>query len=198
MLTFYHSPGSSSMAVHIALHETGAPFEAHALSLQAKDTRTPGFLAINPNGRVPTLVIDGRVLTEVAGCLFYLARAYPAANLLPAGNIEAEAQVVSWMSFLASGVHTAGRQGPEAVDEAFTVAERRLAGAKWTVGERYSISDIHLFRLYWRFRPAYNLPTGKFPAVEDLYERVLARPAVQETIAAEQKAGYSLPTSRGP
>ena len=196
MLTFYHSPGSSSMAVHVALHEVGAPFEARALSLQAKDTRTPEFLAINPNGRVPALVIDGRVLTEVAGCLFYLARTHPAANLLPTGDAEAEAQVVSWMSFLASGVHTAGRQGPEAVHEAFAVAERRLGGRKWTVGERYSISDIHLFRLYWRFKPAHDLPAGKFPAVEDLYARVLARPAVTRTIAAEKAAGYSLPTSR--
>ena len=196
MLTSYHSPGSSSMAVHIALHETAAPFEAHVLSLQGKDTRTPGFLAINPNGRVPTLAIDGRVLTEVAGCLFYLARAYPAANLLPAGDIEAEAQVVSWMSFLASGVHSAGRQGPEAVNEAFAVTEKQLAGRKWTVGDRYSIADIHLFRLYWRFRPAYRLPDGRFPAVEDLYARVLARPAVADTIAAEKAAGYALPTSR--
>ena len=198
MLTFYHSPGSSSMAVHVALHETGAPFEAHVLSLQAKDTRTPGFLAINPNGRVPTLVIDGRVLTEVAGCLWYLARAFPAASLLPEGDVEAEAQVVSWMSFLAASVHTAGRQGPEAVDEAFTVAEKRLAGRPWTVGDRYSIADIHLFRLYWRFKPAYHLPDGKFPAVEALHARVLARPAVRKTIAAEAAAGYSLPTSRAP
>ena len=193
MLTFYPSPGSSSMAVHVALHEVGASFEAHVLSLQAKDTRTPAFLAVNPAGRVPTLVIDGRVLTEVAGCLFYLARAYPAAGLLPAGDPLAEAEVVSWMSFLASTVHTAGRQGPDAVNDAFAIAESRLAARPWTVGGRYSIADIHLFRLYWRFRPAYGLAPGKFPAVEDLYARVLARPAVERTIEAEKRAGYSLP-----
>jgi glutathione S-transferase len=113
MLTFYFSPGSSSMAVHIALHETGAPFEARPLSLADKDTRKPEFLAINPNGKVPTLLIDGRVLTEVAGCLFYLARAYPAAELLPANDPEAEAQVVSWMSFVASAIHPARQAGLE-------------------------------------------------------------------------------------
>ena len=193
MLTFYHAPGSSSMAVHIALHEVGATFEARPMSLQAKDTRTPDFLALNPNGRVPTLVVDGCVLTEVAGCLFYLARAFPAAGLLPHGDVLAEAEVVSWMSFLASSVHTAGRQGPEAVDEALGVTERRLAGRKWTVGDRYSIADIHLFRLYWRFWPAYRLPDGRFPAIEDLYARVLARPAVARTIAAEEKIGYAPP-----
>src|SRR5437868_5172975 len=99
MLTLYFAPGSSSMAPLIALHETGAPFEAKPLSLAKKDTRTPEFLAINPNGKVPVLLIDGRVLTEVAGILFYLARTFPAAGLLPQGDVEAEAQVVSWMSY---------------------------------------------------------------------------------------------------
>src|SRR5512143_2174267 len=99
MLTLYFSPGASSMAPHIALHEVGAPFEGKPLSLGKKETRTAEFLAINPAGKVPTLLIDGRVLTEVAGILFYLARTYPAARLLPEGDREAEAQVVSWRSY---------------------------------------------------------------------------------------------------
>src|SRR5258708_40279703 len=107
MLTFYFSTGSSSMAVHIALHETGAPFEARPMSFADNSMRTPAFLAINPHGKVPTLLIDGRPLTEVAGILFYLARAYPNANLLPVNDPEAEAQVVSWMSFIASAIHPA-------------------------------------------------------------------------------------------
>src|SRR4029453_15498734 len=103
MLTFYFAPGSSSMAVHIALHETGAPLEARPMSfdtknnrspeflaLHTKGMRSPEFLAINPNGKVPTLLVDGRVLTEVAGCLFYLARAWPDARLLPVNDPEAE------------------------------------------------------------------------------------------------------------
>ena len=75
MLTFYMAPGSSSMAVHIALHETGAPFETHPMSFATKDMQKPEFRTINPNGKVPTLLIDGRALPEVAGILFYLARA---------------------------------------------------------------------------------------------------------------------------
>ncbi|MEI7873397.1 MAG: glutathione S-transferase N-terminal domain-containing protein, partial [Alphaproteobacteria bacterium] len=98
MLTFYFAPGSSSMAPHIALHETGASFEGKPLSLARKDTRTSAFLAMNPAGKVPVLMIDDRMLTEVAGILFYLARTFPAAELLPQGDVEAEAQVVSWMS----------------------------------------------------------------------------------------------------
>jgi glutathione S-transferase len=192
MLTFYFSPGSSSMAVHIALHETGAPFEARPLSLADKDTRTPEFLAINPNGKVPTLLIDGRVLTEVAGCLFYLARRYPAANLLPANDPEAEAQVVSWMSFIASTIHPARRQGLEHAREVYRIADQRLGRNEWAVGQ-YSIADIHLFRLFWRFRNSLDPKPGDFPNIEAHYERMMARPAVKKTIEIEEKVGYSLP-----
>src|ERR1700729_393476 len=123
MLTLYFSPGASSMAPHIALHEVGAPFEGKPLSLGKKETHTPEFLAINPDGKVPTLLIDGRVLTEVAGILFYLARRHPEAGLLPAGDLEAEAQVVSWMSYIASSVHPSRRQGIEAARAAYGEAD---------------------------------------------------------------------------
>jgi glutathione S-transferase len=79
------------MAVHIALHEVGATFDARVLSFSRQDQRAPEFLAINPEGKVPTLVTEAGVLTEVAGILFYLARRFPQANLLPIGDLEAEA-----------------------------------------------------------------------------------------------------------
>ncbi len=193
MLTFYFSPGSSSRAPHIALHETGAPFEAKPLSLAKKDTRTPEFLAINPNGKVPVLLVDGRVLTEVAGILFYLARAFPSAGLLPTGDIEAEAQVVSWMSYIASTIHPARRQGLEHAREVYAVADKRLGKNDWAAGGRYSIADIHLFRLYWRFRSSLEPEPEAFPNIEAHYARMMARPAVQRTIEIETKVGYELP-----
>ena len=175
MLTFYFAPGSSSMAPHIALHETGAPFEARPMSFATKDMQKPEFRAINPNGKVPTLLIDGRVLTEVAGCLFYLARAYPNANLLPLDDPEAEAQVVSWMSFIASAIHPARQAGIERAREVWQIA------------------DIHLFRLYWRTRDALEPKAGRLPNIEAHYQRVMARPAVRKTIEVEERIGYSLP-----
>src|SRR5580704_15347988 len=104
-LTLYFSAGSSSMAPHIALHEIGAPFESRPISLAKKENREPAFLAINPEGKVPTLLVDGRAMTEVAAILFYLAKRFPEANLLPQGDIEPEAQVISWMSFVAATIH---------------------------------------------------------------------------------------------
>src|SRR5271166_4647616 len=110
MLTLYFAPGASSMAPHIALHEVGAPFEAIPVSFHRNETRSAEFLAVNPEGKVPTLLIDGRPLTEVAGILYYLTRRFPDARLMPHGDPEAEAHVVSWMSFAASSVHPARRQ----------------------------------------------------------------------------------------
>src|SRR5262249_61037066 len=77
MLTFYFAPGSSSMAPHIGLHEVGAPFEPRPMSFKSGELRRPEYLALNPEGKVPTLVIDGSRLTEGAAILFYLARRFP-------------------------------------------------------------------------------------------------------------------------
>jgi len=192
MFTLYFSPGSSSMAAHIALHEVGATFEAKPMSLKRNDTHTPEFLKINPAGKVPTLLIDGRPLVEVAGILFYLARRFPEAALLPHGDAEAEAHVISWMSFIAASVHPARQRGMEHVREIYGLADR-LLGPGWVLGERYSIADIHLFRLYWRLLPSLPPASGLFPNLDALYARMMARPAVQRTIEAETAAGYDLP-----
>jgi glutathione S-transferase len=67
------------MAPHIALREIGVTFESRPISLAKKETRIPAYLALNPEGKVPTLLIDGRPLTEVAAILFYLAKRFPEA-----------------------------------------------------------------------------------------------------------------------
>ena len=66
MLTLYFWPGASSMAVHIALHEIGVAFEARPVSFARREQRTPDFHALNPEGKVPTLVIDGRPLSNTS------------------------------------------------------------------------------------------------------------------------------------
>lgn len=192
MLTLYFAPGSSSMAPHIALHEIGVPFETRPVSLAKKENREPAYLALNPEGKVPTLLIDGRPLTEVAAILFYLAKAFPKAGLLPEGDNEAQAQAISWMSFIASTVHPARRQGLNYAREIFTIADRRLGCTEWALG-RYSIADIHLFRLYWRFRNSFQPGAGELPNLAAHYQRMMGRPAVQKTCEIEAAVGYELP-----
>ena len=192
MYTFFFAPGSSSMAPHIALHETGAPFESRPLSFANKEQRRPEYLALNPEGKVPTLLVDGRPLTEVAAILFYLARRFPDANLLPRENIEAEAQALSWMSFIASTLHPARARGLDYARVVYGIADRRL-GSGWALGQNYSIADIHLFRLYWRLFNSLKPAPGTFPNLDAHYARMMARPAVQRTIRIESTIGYELP-----
>jgi glutathione S-transferase len=192
MLTLYFAPGASSFAVHIALHEVGTAFEGKPLSFKNNDMRSPGYLAINPEGKVPTLLIDGRPLTEVVAILYYLAKRFPEAQLLPHNDLKAEAQVLSWMSFIASTLHPARARGLDHATEVYRVADRRLGGG-WALGERYSIADIHLFRLYWRFFNSLRPAPGTFPNLDAHYARMMARPAVQRTIEIESAIGYELP-----
>jgi glutathione S-transferase len=192
MLTLYFAPGASSMAPHIALHEVGAAFEPRPISFSRKENRDTTYLSINPEGKVPTLLIDNRPLTEVAAILFYLARTNPDAKLWPFNDIETEAQAISWMSFIASTIHPARRRGAEHSIQAFRTAEQRMGGRPWALGG-YSVVDIHLFRLYWRFMNASHPSPDAFPALNAHYERMMARAAVRRTIESESAIGYELP-----
>ena len=191
MLTLYFAPGASSMAVHIALHEIGVAFEGKPMSFKNNDMRSPGYLALNGEGKVPTLVVDGRPLTEVAAILYYLARRFPDAGLLPHDDIDADAQALSWMSFIASTLHPARRLGLDYAREVYGIADRRL-GEGWAIG-CYSIADIHLFRLYWRLFNSLKPAPGTFPNLDAHYARMMSRPAVQRTIEVESAIGYELP-----
>jgi glutathione S-transferase len=192
MLTLYFAPGASSMAVHIALHEIGVPFDGRPMSFKKQELRAPDFLALNPEGKVPTLLVDGRVLTEVAAILFYLAKRFPDADLLSKDGAEAEAQAISWMSFIASTLHPARARGIEYAKQVYGIADRRLGKEAWALG-RYSIADIHLFRLYWRLANSLKPAPGTFPNLTAHYDRMMARPAVQKTCEIESAIGYELP-----
>ena len=191
-ITFYHSPGSSSLAVHIALNEVGATFEPRVMSFHKKEHHEPWFRAITPEGKVPTLVVDGQVLNEVAGCLWWVAKTYPEAGLLPVGGAFAEAQGVAWMSFIAAEIHHS-RTGMEGWKACFAIADAKLEGKEWLIANHYSIADIHLFRLYWRFCGRVHPEPGTFPNMDRLYQQVMARPAVRKTFADEAAVGYELP-----
>ena len=126
----------------------------------------------------------------MAAILFYLARQFPEPNLLPRDEPEAEANVVSWMSFIASTVHPARRRGLDYAMEIYKLADRRLGAKEWAIG-RYSIADIHLFRLFWRFEHSLKPAPGTFPNLSAHYARMMARPAVKKTIEVESAVGYA-------
>ncbi len=188
MLKFYFSPMTSSLATHIALIECNAEYELCPTLKDKQETQAPAYLALNPNGQVPAIVTEGgHVITEVAATLYYLAHLYPAANLWPEGDLEAETDVISWMSFVASTVHGSPVKGPEHIAAAFNVANVKLADRQWAIS-RFSVADIHLFRVFWRFRSAIDAAPGTCPALEAHYDRMMARPSVRKAMEIEK--GY--------
>src|SRR5919201_4549783 len=104
MLTLYFSPGACSLASHIGLEETGAPYEAKPILLAKGQQRTEAYLKINPRGKVPALSVDGKILVENTAILTYLAKRFPEKKLMPADPLE-EARCISAMCWFSSIVH---------------------------------------------------------------------------------------------
>ena len=77
MLKLYYVPGTCALASHIALQEAGAAYTAERLDFKANQQNSPEYLAINPKGRVPSLVTDRGILTETPAMLAFIAQSFP-------------------------------------------------------------------------------------------------------------------------
>lgn len=210
-LQFYFGPGACSLASHIALEETGAPFTASAVALRKGEQQKPEYLAMNPKGKVPLLVIDGKPLTENVAILTYLSKAFPQAKLLPSGDLLQEAEALSFLAWCTAGIHPVfsrmfGPQRfcdlPDSADNVKTLAagptaqnfaliETMLAktvqaGKDWLFGE-FSAADAYLF-VFWRWALHHKLDVSAYPNYAKHFERMLARPSVQRAMAREQAA----------
>jgi glutathione S-transferase len=195
----YMKPGACSLAPHIALKETGLPFDTVQVDLAAKKTGDGGdFLAVNPKGQVPTLALDdGGILTENAVILQYIADHAPGASLLPpAGSLE-RYRVQEWLNFIATELHkgfsplfrptTPEDYKPVARDNLaakFAYLDRHLAKNSFLAGERYTVADCYCFVMgTWAKRVGIDLAT--WPNVAAYMARVGDRRAVRDTLAAE-------------
>jgi glutathione S-transferase len=206
-LTFYYSPGAASMSSHIALEEAGAEYDPRVVKLAENEQRKPEYLAINPHGRVPALVLeDGRVLTESAAILLYIARKYPEAKLWPE-DPESQARCIEWLSWLASSMHTAFQQtrrpvrfvgqnpeyfqavktaGMNFLRGAYIDIERRLANSEYAVGDAFSIADMHLYVFFAWGRNAGFLAPAATPAFTRWGEKMTARASVRRMADMEK------------
>ena len=104
--TIYGVSGSRAIRSLWAIEETGTEY-THVPTHFFKDSRTADYLAINPKGRVPTLVTGQGVLTETPALLLYVAQSHPAANLAPLDNPFALAEAQAFNNYLCATVHVA-------------------------------------------------------------------------------------------
>lgn len=198
-MRFYYAPLSCALATHIVLEHIGADYEAVKLNLRDNDQNAPGYLAINPKGRVPALVTDHGILTETPALLFYLAQTFPAANLAPLDDAFALAQMQSINSWFCSTVHVhhahgaRGRRWSDDLDAqksmkakvaenmagAAALIEKEILRGPWVMGEQFTVADAYLFTMTsWMAGDGVDMT--KFPKLADHFVRMLAIPSVKK------------------
>jgi glutathione S-transferase len=177
--------------VRLVLRQLGIPFQRIELDILKGETRTPEFLARNPNGRIPTLELeDGTYLAESNAIQWYLAEGTP---LLPDDRL-ARAQALQWMFFeqyshepyiaVLRFWHHAGLMQERAAEvperrrrgeAALAVMEGELRQRDFFAGGRYTIADIALYA-YTHVAPEGGFDLGPFPAVRAWLARVRSQP----------------------
>lgn len=200
-MRLFTTPGTCSLACHIALYETGSDFTAEKVDLRAKTTESgTDFRAVNPKGSVPALEIaPGEVLTEGVAIMQYVADQKPEAGIAPAAGTLARARMQEAMNFISGELHKSGyaplfRPGVTdevkqaqlgVIDSKLTWLESVLSdGRDYLVPGGYTLADGYVFTITgWSKYFGHDL--SKFPNIVALRERVAARPAVQSAMRAE-------------
>jgi glutathione S-transferase len=205
MMKLYFATGTCALASHIALEEAGAEYSTVRINFATSEQRSPEYLAINPKGRVPSLVTDEGILTETPAMLAYIAQSYPKAKLAPLEDAFRFAEVQAFNSYLCSTVHVAHahrmrgyrwvddpsaieamkKKVPETVAACFELVESKMLQGPWVMGETYTICDPYLFTLA-QWMEGDGVDPARFPKVSAHRDRMAERPAVRKVVAAEK------------
>ena len=110
MYTLYYMPGRANLAPHIVLQETATRYRLELVDLEKQAQRSPEYLTLNPNGRVPTLIEDGFVMYEAAAITMYIAELHGEAGLAPPPATLSRARYYQWMAHLTNSVQEALNQ----------------------------------------------------------------------------------------
>ena len=200
--TLYYSPGTASLAVHWMLIELGVPFELVLTDIEAGGQKDPGYLALNPAGRVPTLVVDGHPHAEVAALLMLLAEREGRFDIKPGAPERAD--YLQRMFFLANTVQPAfrawfypdepaGAANAEAVqaearkvlEAAFARMDANLAdGRTYMLGERLTALDF-LAAMLCRWSRNMPNPATDWPDLKRYLDTMRAIPSLQAVHARE-------------
>lgn len=200
----YYSPGSASFLVHWLLLELEVPHMLRLVDLAARAQKTPEYLALNPNGVVPTLVVEGKPQHEAAALALWLADNHPEAGLAPAMDDPQRVDLLQWMFDLANEVQpllrqwwypaeVAGEAHAEAVRAQCTqrlqahwqrIADHLSAHGPCLLGERPCVADFYLVMLMrWARNTA--SPATAFQPLAALAQTLKARPSFATLYARE-------------
>ena len=202
-IVLYTNPMSRGRIARWMLEEIGAPYRTEIVSF-APGRKTPGFLALNPMGKVPTLVHGGRVVTEAAAICAYLADAFPEAGLAP---VPADrAAYYRWLFFAAGpleaavAVRSLGFAVPQnkvvmvgwgRFTDVMDTLENAVSESEFIAGPRFSAADLYVgSHLFWGMKFG---SIEKRPAFETYAARLAERAAckradaIDDALAAEMK-----------
>lgn len=214
-IQLYSLPTPNGIKVGVALEELGLPYEGHRIDFAANDQKTPEFLSLNPNGKIPAVIDpDGPggkpiALFESGAILLYLAD--KTGRLIPS-DPALRWETIVWLFFQMGGIGPMFGQfgffhvfaGKEIEDKRplnryrdetrrlLGVLEARLAGRQFLVGDEFTIADIASFpwvrSLSFHYKGDDVLGLAEFPAVNAWRDRCLARPAVARALDVPAKA----------
>ena len=198
MLTLCHSPQSRSTRPRWLLEELGVPYEVKLVRLDAGEQKAPGYLKLNPNGTVPTLVDGDLVLWESAAICEYLADKYADKGFAPTVGTPERGKYYQWIHYAMSAIEPPlltiflhSIRLPEAervpqlvdaarerLDAALAVVNDALAGREWMLGSQFTVADVMIgSTLSWAQRM--GIIGDAHPNTQAYVARCMARPAMQ-------------------
>lgn len=210
MFTLFYSPGAASLVVHWLLIEMDAPHQLRLLDFESKQQKSAEYLKLNPNGVVPTLLIDGVPVFETAALVMHLADSFPAAGLAPPLGGLQRAHYYQWLVHLANVVQPAFRNWfypTEAAGESNSEATRECARVRiedcwdrldahlaahgpWLLGDKLSAADFHLTMLM-RWSRNMPKPATEWPHLARLAASMKARPSFKLLYEREQLSEWA-------
>jgi glutathione S-transferase len=199
-MKLFYAPGSSSLLVHIVLHEAGLPFEAIKINEHTKVIEGGGdYTKLNPLGYVPALVLDdGTLLTEGPAIVQYIADRLPSKKLAPPNGTIERTRLQAWLNFFSSEMHKGGfsplfyKGVPEEGKNVFRARlvarfvylDKHLRSNEYLMGRDYSVADAHFFVVSnWASWVKFDL--SSYANVVSYRERIGARAAVRSAMEAE-------------
>jgi glutathione S-transferase len=204
-ITLFHAPNSRSSCVLTLLEELGAPYRLEVVNIRNGENRRPGYLAVNPLGKVPAILHRGVLITEQVAALLYLADLFPEKGLAPAIGDLRRGAYLRWSVYYAACYEPAlvdkalGREpGPVAMspygdfDTMIDTLRRQLDQAPYLLGEQISAADI-LWGNALNWGTMFKL-VPDLPVFLDYKARVMDRPSfrkvgqIDEALVAAQAA----------
>ena len=215
MMKLYYGPGACSFVPHVALEAirlaTGEGFETQTVKLHKGEQNSPEYLALNPLGLVPVLVVDGKPLSQIIAICDYLDRRYPQVGLLPAALWQ-RAEAMSTFAWMNNTVHptfthifrsqkfaegeTAQAEVKRAAQAMYRGHLDRIQGmtekaAPFLLGDKLSFIDAYAL-VFLRWGGLAGIDPASLPAYKAYADRLAAVPPVAAAIARE---GISMDTS---